>query len=433
MHIDHLRELAFEIHSLNREDTHLNEYFTNQIRTLCRDSILKDCCIELDADVSVENYPRFLSIRQQVTEDVALTLETICSSSTTPINEDFFSIIPFLIQAIKDIFRKENHLIVQNGLKGLPIESISQHESKVRDAFLNKDIFKLVSEVCRVLESLCLNNCEEHSTEEIKNWSESLGIWNMSEFLKKFFQGRQDGKLHKRLQLFSRSLRRISEDVRKIKEIEVRSFYNVSLNLIKFATFDPSKLVRFEIIDSIYSPVTCYSEAIKYDRPHDTFSQQFEIRKESEDELQLGAIARVHLNGRIREVGAFESVIVLPSGNEVKLARFPISSLQVAVKTERTGSGNLQVVLSSTCRETIFEALRVLRRELGDDIVGGGQGEITKSHLKVCCFVEAVGLVRLRLLYKWRSEAISLDSQHFLAIGESSATDPSTSAWDSGG
>jgi len=435
MHIDHLREQAFEIHSLNREDTHLKEYFTNQIRTLCRDSILKDCCIELDADVSVENYPRFLSIRQQVTEDVALTLETICSSSTTPINEDFFSIIPFLIQAIKDIFPKENHLIVQNGLKGLPMESISQHESKVRDAFLNKDILKLVSEVCRVLESLCLNNCEEHSTEEIKNWSESLGIWNMSEFLKKFFQNRQDGKLHKRLQLFSLSLRRILEDVREIKEIEIRSFYNVSLNLIKFATFDPSKLVRFEIIDSTCSPVTysCYSEAIKYDRPHDTFSQQFEIRKESEDELQLGAIALVHLNGQIREVGAFESVIVLPSGNEVKLDRFPISSLQVAVKTERTGSGKLQVVLSSTCRKTISEALCVLQRELGDDIVGGGQVGITKSHLKVCCVVEAVGLVRLRLLYKWRSEAISVDSKHFLAIGESSATDPSTSAWDSGG
>ena len=433
MHIDHLRELAVEIQSLNREDPHLMEYFSMQIRTLCRDSILKDCCIELDADVSVENYPRFLSIRQQVTEDVALKLETICSSSTTSIIEDFFSMVPFLIQAIKDIFRKENHLTVQNGLRGLPKESVSQHESKVRDAFRNKDIFRLVYEVCRVLESLCLNNCEKHSTEEIENWSESLGIWNMAEFLRKFFQSRQDGKLHKRLQLFSRSLRRISEDVRKIKEIEMRYFYNVSLNLIKFATFDPSKLVRFEITDSTNSPVTCYSEAIKYDRPHDTFSQQFEVRKESEDELELGATARVHLDGRIRKVGAFESAIVLSPSSEEELASFPISTPQVAVKRERTGSGNLRVLLSSTRRKTISEALCVLQRELGDDIVDRGQVKIAESHLKVCCFFEAVGLVRLRLLYKWRSEAISVESKDFVVIGESSAADPSTSASDSGG
>lgn len=433
MHINHLRELAFEIQSLNREDPHLMEYFRNQIRTLCRDFVLKDCCIELDADVSVENYPRFLSIRQQVTEDVALKLETICSSSATSINEDFFSIVPFLIQAIKDIFRKENHQVKQNGLRGLPKESVSQHESKVRDAFRNKDIFRLVYEVCRVLESLCLNNCDKHSTEEIENWSESVGIWNMAKFLKKFFQSRQDGKLHKRLKLFSRSLRRILEDVGKIKEIEMRYFYNVSLNLIKFATFDPSKLVRFEITDSANSPVTCYSEAIKYDRPHDTFSQQFEIKKESEDELELGATARVHLDGRIRRVGAFESVIVLPSSSEEELDRFPISTLPVAVKTERTGSGNLRVVLSSTHKKTISEALCVLQRELGDDIVDRGQVEIAESRLKVRCSFEAVGLVRLRLLYKWRSEAISVESKHFEAIGDSSATDPSTSASDSGG
>ena len=408
------------------------EYFLNQIRTICRDFVLKDCCIELDADVSVENYPHFLSIRQQVTEDVALKLETICSSSTTSISEDFLSIVPFLIQAIKDIFRKENHLIVQNGLRGLPKESVSQHESKVRDAFLNKDIFRLVYEVCRVLESLCLNNCDKHSTEEIENWSESLGIWNMSEFLKKFFQSRQDGKLHKRLQLFSRSLRRISEDVHKIKDIEMRYVYNVALNLIKFATFDPSKLIRFDITDSTNYPVTCYSEAIKYDWPHDTFSQQFEIRKGSKDELQLGATARIHLDGRICNVGAFESVIELPSSSGEQLDHFLVPTLPVAVTTERTGSGNLRVVLSSTRKKTISEALCVLQRELGDDIVDKRQVEITESRLKLCCFSEAVALVRLRLLYKWRSEAISVDSKDFVAIDKSPAIDLSTSASDSG-
>ena len=431
IHINHLRELAFEIQGLNHDDPHLMEYFTNQIRTLC-DSILKDCCIEMDAEVSIENYPRFLSFRQRITENVALKLEKICSSSTQSINEDFFSIVPFLFQAIKEIFRKESPSVVQNGLKGLPQEIVSRHESRVRDAFFNQDILRLVFEVCEVLENLCLNNCEKHSTEVIESWSESLGIWNMSEFLTGFFQSRQDSKLHKRLQLFSRSLKRISADIRDVKEIEMRYFYNVALNLIKFATFDPSKLVRFELTDSTNSPVTCYSEAIKYDRPHDTYSQQFQIRKGSEDELQLGAIAQVHLDGRIRKVGAFESVITLPPSSEEELARCPMTTLPVTVKRERADSGNLRVVLSSTCRKNISEALSLLKRDLGDDIVDREHGEITESHLAVCCFVEWVGIVRLRLLYKWRSEAISVDSKDFVAIAEPSVADAYKSASDSG-
>ncbi|KAL9951532.1 hypothetical protein ACROYT_G044208 [Oculina patagonica] len=342
MHINHLRELALEIRGLNHEDPHLMEYFTDQIRTLC-DFILKDCCIEMNAEVSIGSYPRFLSFHQRVTEDVAMKLEKICSSSTRSISEDFFYILPFLIQAIKEIFRKEKPSAVQNGLKGLPKEMVSLHECNVREAFQNKDIFKLMYEVCSVLKHLCLSNCSKQSTEEIDVWSESLGIWIMADCLKSFFQGHQDSKLHKRLQLLSRSIGRIAADIRSVKEIELRYFYNVSLNLIKFATFDPSKLVRFEITNPSNCPVTYYSEPLKYDRPHDTFSQQFEIRKESDDELRLEAVACVYLDG-----------------------------------------------------------------------------EITESHLTVRCYAKAGKAVSLRLLYKWKSEAISVESKSFVAIADSS-------------
>lgn len=420
MHINHLRELAFNVESLNRDDPHLMKHFSDEITTLCN-SILKDCCIELDAEISVGNYPRFLFLHQQVTDDVALKLETICSSSTKSSKEDFFSIAHFLVQAIKEIFRKEkNQSVVQNGLRGLPKETVSQFESNVRDAFLKKDILKLLYEVCGVLASLCRNNCKRHSTEEIDNWCESLAIWHMCDFLKEFFQSRQDGKLHKRLKLFSRSLRRITQDVGKIKEIELRDFYNVSLNLIKFATFNPSKLVRFEITGSANPPVTHFSEDINYDSLHDMYSQQFEFRKETEDELRLGAIARVYLDGKIHDVGAFESVFVLPMSKEKLLNRL-MFSLPVVVKLERTDSGDFRVVLSSTSRKNISEALRVLQRELGEDIGHGTQIDIAESHLTLCCSGEAVGTVRLRLQYKWRAEAISVDSKDFSASGESSS------------
>ena len=110
MHINHLRELASSVESLNRGDPDLMEYLSDEITTRCS-SILEACCIELDPEVSVGNYPRFLFFHQQLSDDVALKLETICSSSPSSIIEDFFSIAPFLVQAIKDIFRKEKKSI----------------------------------------------------------------------------------------------------------------------------------------------------------------------------------------------------------------------------------------------------------------------------------------------------------------------------------
>lgn len=430
MHINHLRQLAFKMQGFNREDPYLMEFFTNQIRTLC-DSILKDCCIELDAHDSIENCPRFLYFHQRITEDVALKLEKISSSSTGSINDDFFTIIPDLLQAIKEIFRKESPSIEQNGLKGLPEEIVAQHESKVRDAFSNQDILGLVLEVCRVLANLCLNNCKKHPTEVIENWSKSLGILNMSEFLEEFFQSRKDVILHKRLLLFSRSLSKILADIRDVKEIDMRYFYNVSLNLITFATFHPSKLVRFELTDSTHSAVTCYSEPIKYDGPHDTYSQHFEIKKECEDELQLGAIAHVKLDEGIRKVGVFKSVITLPPFSEEDLSRLT-EAVPVTVKKERTDSGKLYVVLSSTRRRNISEALSLLYRKLGDDTVDSRQAEITESHLMVSCSVESVRVVRLRLLYNWQSEAISVDSTDFVVFDESSVADAYSVASGSG-
>ena len=417
MHINHLRELAFKIQGLRHENPHMKEYFTDQIKSLCN-SILKDCCVEVDAEASIENHSRFLYFHQRVSEDVAQKLERICSPSASAVNEMFFSVVPFFIQAIKEIFRNENPLNAQNGLKGLTEDILHQHEANVRDALKNKDILRLLDEVCSILENLCLNNCSNLST-DIEAWRESVDILNMLESLKHFFQSRQEGNLLRRLQLFSRSRRKIYKDISNhdVKEIDVRYFYDVSLTLIKFARFDPSKLVRFELTDTTNSPVNCHKEAIKYDRPRDTYSQHFELRKESEDELQLGAIAHVHLDGRVRKVGAFQSMITLPPSGEEKLARCS-TTLPVAVKRERTDSGNLRAFLYSTSRKNISEALMLLQRDLGDEMVDRDQVEIKESHLTMRCFVEAGRVVRLRLVYKWQSEAISVYSKEFVAFAD---------------
>lgn len=420
MHINHLRELACDIHGLKRKDHHLKEYFTKEIGNLC-DSILKDCCIEIDADAYTENCPRFLFFHKRVTEDVAIKLEQICSFSARSIEKDFLNVVPFLIQAVKEIFRQSEDEVIQNGLKGLHTEIVQQHEADVLKAFQNEDILRLVYEVCKVLQNLCLNNCEKYSCELIERWSDSLGIWNMSEFLKAFFQSRQENKLFKRLQLFSRSLKRFSADIRSVRKKEMRFFYDVSQSLIRFATFDPRKLVRFEVTFSDSSPVTCYSGALKYDKPHDTYYQHFWIEKEHESKLQLGTLAHVHLDGKIRQVGAFKCVVLLPASITKDLNSWQIPVARV--KIELTDSGSKRLVLYSTRRESISEALRLLQREFGYEELREQAAEITSCHLDVRCTTEALGVMRLRLSYKWRSEAIFVDSNDFVAIAEAAAKD----------
>ena len=102
----------------------------------------------------------------------------------------------------------------------------------------------------------------------------------MLEALKPFFKNcKQDVRLHKRLELFCGYLRDvISDQVDPTDQVIFRDFCNVSLSLVNFAKFDPSKLVKFELNNSM----TFYSESVEYDSSLDTFSQRFQFKKNLE-------------------------------------------------------------------------------------------------------------------------------------------------------
>lgn len=424
MHIHHLRELSNRILDTKHQDSELIKYFTDQIQYLCS-SVLMDCCIEVsrpedDMETSapphIEDSARFLEIHQKISKEDARKYQQMCSSSSNPLAENFLQIAPFLSQTIKDIFLDEGTLNVQNGLWGLSESTINQLASNVLSAAQNRNISKLAGEVLNALEQLCLVNRGDRSTEEIKKWGSGGGMLYMLSVLKRFFTSSEEKKLYKRLHNFSGSLKKILLDPTTFDEIFIRDVHNVSLSLVKFAKFDPGKLVRFELVDSVTkSSITDNSENVKYDVYQDTFSQQFRIRKHSGDELQLDARALVHHNGRVCQVGAFRSVIVLPAASKEAFDRCQISDLPLAV-IKHSESEKLRVVLCATKCENILKALNLLKSKLGEDEIDWQQTEITSSSLTVLTTAEEGTVVSLRLVYKWRSEAIALESKDFVAL-----------------
>ena len=433
MHVRQLRDLATKISRWKCENADLTEYFYRRIHTLCK-AVLKDCCIELKSSAkdveraaSSADHASYLAMHRQISNDVVRNCQTLCSSSAKCTTETFLAIVPHLIQNVKEIFVNANVSELQNGLRGLPDEAIANFVSNVQEAQRQNRVRQLVCEVCKLLEQLCLNNCGKQPTPEIEKWGRSLAILTMLDFLRPFFQNSLENvRLHKRLELFSGHLRDIVSDVGDVaNEVLMRDFSNVALSLFHFAKFDPSKLVRFELKDSTNSPVSCQRDTLQYDKHHDKFSQRFDIRKESDEELQLQAVACVHVDGQVRKIGAFQLVIMLSASGEEAFNKCMTCFCNVEVtKLENKDSDNfrIRVVLCSTQKEKLSEVLCALKRDLSEDLVDLKQSEITQCYLAVHTVHAAEGaVVSLRLIYIWRSEAVSLDSKDFLSFAAESS------------
>ena len=171
--------------------------------------------------------------------------------------------------------------------------------------------------MCYILEILCPNNNNDDRQEEsrIQRWGSGVMMGDMLEFLERFFQSTEARRLYKRLDLFSVSLRDIIKNPTDFEGSFLRDFHNIAVSLLKFAKFDLSHFVQFELKDPTNSINNQTRDDIKYDMSKETFSQLFWMIKESEEILQLEATAHVHIGGHLLTIGAFEAVIVLPESS----------------------------------------------------------------------------------------------------------------------
>ena len=432
MHVEHLRYFAAKVSGLQHDNVDLAKHFSSKVHALCK-MILRDCCIEMESSAEgveraasstdLVGYMR-LDMYRRIPEEVAKGCTQICSSSADEecILQTFLTIVPGLIQVIKEIFVDEETSQVQNGLRGLSDETLEHFMSNVRGAEKDCRVLKCNCEVCKILEKLCLQNCGKQSTAEIEKWGKSLAILSVLDFLKPFFHRCPgDMRLHKRLELFSGYIREILLDpVDFADDVFLRDFSNAAQNLIHFSKSDPSKLVRFELTDST---LTCYSENIVHDIHQKTFSQRFRIRKEPDAELQLHAVARVYTDGEIQKMGAFQSVIMLSESSLERFDKCMGRFRSVAmVKLEDKDSDKLRVILCSTQKEKLSEVLQVLTGELSEDSVDLSKSQVTQCYLTMRTVPgKRETVVSLRLIYKQESEAVELDSQDFVAFADSSA------------
>lgn len=440
MYIRHVRKLARKISGLQCVNADSQSYFIHKIQALCK-SVFRDCCIELESSsddveraASFTNHAEYLiqsmEILRPIPEVIAEKYHQLhAESSQESMIKTFMVIVPFLIQNIKDIFIEDRMSEVpQNGLRGLPKDKVGNFVSALRNAEENDNLPLLICEFCNILEQLCVANYDRNQPNtEIEKWSKSLAVLPMLNFLKPFFQYcPQDIRLHKRLDLFSCSIKDIMANRDKIDDFSVRDLSNVLLSLIHFAKFDPSKLVRFELSDSKNVPLSCSREGVKYDQFDNTYSELFRIKKQSNDELHLHAFARVYVNGDTYSKGTFQSTAMLAASSKNALKECVTCFHDVTVvMTEVKGSGNLRVVFFSTHKEKLLELLDVLRKELRAHVVDLNRSEVTQCPLSMRSVTSKTDAVlSLRLVYEWGSEAVFLDSKDFVMSSPSTCHVP---------
>ena len=290
MHIRRLRKLATKITGLQLDNTDLVRNFSRKATILCN-SVLRDCCLELNQDEAFSSsndadsfVKQFIENRQPMLEDISTKYKLVCSPSDESRTSIFLAIVPHLIQTIKEIFVDHKRLVPHSGLIGLHEDNVNQLLTSVLNARQNNRFRDLVYVECQILEKLCLKNRSKKPVAEITKWSESLAIEQMLNFLERFFKHcPHDIRLHRRLEMFSCRLRdTLLTDDKEVDEDYMQDFANILLSLIDFAKFDPSKLVRFELIDSKNSTLSSTSsdvENVVHDEYDDTYSQTSTSRK----------------------------------------------------------------------------------------------------------------------------------------------------------
>ena len=439
MHVKHIRYFATKIGRLEHESDELEQHFASTIHTLCQ-MVLRDSCLEMERTgdgvgkaASSKKLDAFIAIRMQgkipdcLKDFLVFVCEDFSSSSEKCIIEEFKSVVPDLIQMIKEVFvDNEADYEEQTGLWGLSEEALGPLKSRIRISQQHNNARKLMCDVSEILEKLCQQNCSYELESEVENWGESMANLAMLEFLKTYFQHcPKNRRLHKRLELFAKQTRNIMSNP-VTEDFFIRDFANVALSLSDFAKFDASKLVRFVLIDSPNSLVNCSRENTQYDlnRNPSVFSQTVHVKKESDNELKLHASASVHMSGQIHKIGAFQAVIMLcESGwKSFEECRSPFHRVTTA-KVKDKDSDNFRVILCSSKKQELSKMLQAVGSEMSEGLVDLTKSQVTQCPLTATTNISAKAgeVLSLRLIYKWGSDSLDLESKDFVVCADSSA------------
>ncbi|PFX16465.1 Tetratricopeptide repeat protein 28 [Stylophora pistillata] len=428
MHIRNLRELAVKIAALKVHHTDLKKFFIQKIQILCQ-AVMRDCCIQvenssedIDRASSSGNYAKHLELRKKISRRTAAKYQRLISSKDESVVTMFLEIVPNLIQEVKAMFGAQKIPPALNGLRGIDEKTLGPMASNVRESQENNKIRKLICHICKIVEKLCDLNCNSNNPpERVRKLGQSLAILPMLDILQSFFlKCPEEIRLHKRLELLSVCIRDIISDEIEVNEATMRDFFDLSASLIHFAKFDPARMVRFELSDSNNSSVECQRGGLTYETDSDTYYEEFVVDNVIEQDLLLNAVAAISVEGRTHKIGtgAFKLTIVLPASEEETFDECCTSfgSTVSVKKLKDQNSSNFRVVLCSTGKEILSHVVVALERKLKDE-VDWKRSEVTpcKLTMRTRATEPSKTSVKLRLVYKWKSAGLRLESQDFIA------------------
>ncbi|XP_022777901.1 uncharacterized protein LOC111319372 isoform X2 [Stylophora pistillata] len=428
MHIRNLRELAVKITGLKVPHGDLKKFFIEKIQILCQ-AVMRDCCIQvenssedIDRASSSGDYAKHLELRKKISKRTAAKYQGLISSKDESVMTTFLEIVPDLIQGVKAMFGAQKIPPAFNGLRGIDERTLGPMASKVRESQENNKIKKLICHICEIVEKLCELNCNSNNPpEHVRKLGQSLAILPMLDILQLFFlKCPEEIRLLKRLELLSVCIRDIISDEIEVNEATMRDFFDLSVSLIQFAKFDPARMVRFELSDSNKPSVPCQKGGLTYETDSDTFYQEFVVENEIEQDLLLNAVAVINVEGRTHKIGtgAFKSTIILPASEEEAFDECCTSfgSTVSVRKLKDQNSSNFRVVLCSTVKEILSRVLVALKRNLKDEVDWkGSEVAACKLTISTRAIEPPKTSAKLRLVYKWKSAALRLESQDFIA------------------
>ena len=304
-----MRDLANQIKHFDDNDRDRARCFNMESQKLMT-SLLRDCCIEachteaeIDECLSSEQFVRFLLRKEQLTDSVAAQIRqvVIAASTEETAPQKLMSAVAPLVQLVEEVFK------VLPKLESLTIE---KSEAGIKEGLEELNCGKIVAEVSRILEQLCLRNSNGISTETIKKWGECAGIIDLLTILVPFLQTGQAMKLRKRTELVAKSVRKVLEDRSAPNDSTTRDYAALSFSLLKFAAFDPTNLVQF-MIEPFSRSTTSPSHILEYDETKNTFYQSYIITKEEEKEVELDVTAHVNIDKHKLRAGAFQAMVTL--------------------------------------------------------------------------------------------------------------------------
>ena len=426
LHIQHVRNLANKVEGLDKSDHDCIRSFNKELKDLTL-FLLGDCCIEICADEEEidkrsQDFARLLLKRDELVEDFGKQLQQVIDADVEEMApQEFLSIVAPLIQLVKESYKVLPKTGEPNGLWGLPATFVELSEERIKSGVKKLKRGRIVTEISRILEEMCLlNRSKTRSEEEIKIWGACACITNLLKELDFFLQSGRGLKLKKRIEVVAKCVREIlDEDAASTADVSTVNYYGeLASNLLEFAKFDPSNLVQFKIEPS--SRVSFISRGLKHDKTKDpsSFSESFEITKERDKELDLNVFVHVNMERHTFKTGEFQAKVKLSQEEREcveLLLRKEYQFLGVAAKTEQHLAETI-TILCSKRQEHIHKFIDILKQKFPN--VNPARVEVENCPLLVrSCTNDRY--LKLKLLYMKGEDVIRIESGDFeTCVGE---------------